>query len=74
MPATMGIVFAYESGRGAEFVEAFRASLPILIGCLALSLALLLASVATARRDMAVVGLFLPFAVAIGSMIVFLAL
>ncbi|MDQ3866416.1 MAG: hypothetical protein M3304_06260 [Actinomycetota bacterium] len=68
------IVLAYRSGHVAELVEALRASLPVLVAGLAFSLALFVASAATGRRDMAVAGLFLPFAVAVGATIVFWAL
>ncbi len=67
-------MLAYRSGHVAELVEAFHASLPVLVGGLAFSLALFVASAATGRRDIAVASLFLPFAVVIGSTIVFWAL
>ena len=65
---------AYTSGHAAELVEAFQASLPVLLGGFAFSLVLLVTSAATGRRDMALASLVLPFAVAIGSTIVFWAL
>jgi hypothetical protein len=68
------VVLAYESGRLPELMESFRASLPILVGCLVFSLALLVASAATGRRDLAMLSLLLPFAVVIGYTIVFWAL
>ncbi len=65
---------AYTSGHAAELVEAFRASLPVLLAGVAFSLVLLVTSAATGRREIALASLFLPFAVAIGSTIVFWAL
>jgi hypothetical protein len=67
-------VLAYESGRAAELLESVRAALPILIAAVTLSMVLLAASAAAGRRDVAIVSLFLPFGVGVGTAIVFLAL
>lgn len=67
-------MLAYESGRAAELLESLRAAIPILIAAVTLSIVLLAASAAARRRDMAIVSLFLPFAVGVGTAVVFLAL
>ena len=67
-------MLGYESGHVAELVEAFRASLPIVVACLTASVVLLGASVVVGRRDMAIMSLCLPFGVGVGSAMVFWAL
>ena len=67
-------MLAYESGHSAELLESFRAAIPILIPAVILSIVLLAASAAARRRDMAIVSLFFPFAVGVGTAVVFLAL